>query len=365
MSVDRLRARMDRALDAVAEAGLSGLLATPGPDLAYLTGFAPLPLERLIVLVLVQGREPVLVVPMLERPGALASPAGSSIEVLGWTDAEDPYEMTARLLPAGRLAVTDQTWASHVIALQHAVEDAFFTTAGRALPLLRAVKDEDELAALRAVGAAADAAFADIVGVRFEGRRELDVAADLAAALRAHGHEVVDFTIVGSGPNSASPHHDAGERRIQTGDAVVLDFGGHMAGYCSDITRTVVVGEAPEELSRIHEIVRTAQQAGVEAVYPGVPCQDVDRAAREVIAQAGYGEAFIHRTGHGIGTEVHEPPYIVAGNETPLAAGMTFSVEPGIYLPERLGVRIEDIVAVTPEGVERFNEAPRDLTVVA
>jgi D-alanyl-D-alanine dipeptidase len=235
---------------------------------------------------------------------------------------------------------------------------------GEALPLLRAVKDAEELEALRRAARAADAAFADVLGVRFAGRREVEVAADLAEALRAHGHESVEFTIVGSGPNGASPHHEAGERRIGPGDAVVLDFGGRMAGYCSDITRTVVVGEPEPELERVHAIVRAAQEAGVRAVRPGVPCEAVDAAARAVIEEAGYGAAFVHRTGHGIGLDVHEPPYIVAGNRTPLEPGMTFSVEPGIYLAGRFGVRIEDIVAVTPDGVERLDQAPRGLARV-
>lgn len=365
MNPETFLSRLDRAANEVGRAGLSGLLVTPGADLAYLTGYAPMPLERLTLLVVAGDRPAVLLVPMLERPGALASPIGGSIEVLGWTDGDDPYERAAHLVPRGRLGVTDQTWASHVLGLTRACEGSRFEPSSTALPLLRAVKDADELAALAAVGAAADAAFADIVRVRFEGRRELDVASDLADALRAHGHEAVDFTIVGSGPNAASPHHDAGERTIGRGDAVVLDFGGRMGGYCSDISRTVVVGEPELELVRVHEIVRRAQRAGVEAVAPGVPCFEVDRAARAVIVDAGYGEAFIHRTGHGIGMEVHEPPYIVEGMTVHLEPGMTFSVEPGIYLPERFGVRIEDIVAVTDDGGTRLNEAPRDLVVVA
>jgi len=364
VSADRHAPRIDRAARAAAEAGLAGLLVTPGPDLGYLTGYAPLPLERLTLLVVAEGREPVLLVPALERPGALASPAGGVLEVLGWMDGQDPYEVAAGLLPAGRLALSDQTWAAHVIGLQRTVPDASFTTLGEALPLLRAVKDEDELAALRAVGAAADAAFAGILDARFQGRRELDLAADLADLLRANGHETVDFTIVGSGPNGASPHHDAGERVIGAGDVVVMDFGGHRGGYCSDMTRTVVVGGATDEQTRVHTIVQEAQQAGFEAVRPGVPCEAVDAAARAVIEDAGFGEAFIHRTGHGIGIEVHEPPYIVTGDATPLEQGMTFSIEPGIYLTERFGVRIEDIVAVTATGAERLNRAPRGFAVV-
>ena len=227
------------------------------------------------------------------------------------------------------------------------------------------MKDPDELERLRAAARGADAAFGEVVRLRFAGRRELDVAADLARLLRDHGHELVDFTIVGSGPNSASPHHEAGERTIEPGDAVVMDFGGVAGGYCSDITRTVFVGEPTEEQRHVYDVVREAQQAAFEAIGPGVACETVDGAARAVIEQAGYGERFIHRTGHGIGIEVHEPPYIVQGNATPLAPGMTFSDEPGIYLPDRFGVRIEDQVEVTAEGARRLNEASRELTVVA
>jgi Xaa-Pro aminopeptidase len=228
------------------------------------------------------------------------------------------------------------------------------------MPPLRAVKDAEELAVLARAASAADAAFADIVLVPFAGRREADVAADLADALRRHGHRTADFTIVGSGPNGASPHHEAGERVIADGDAVVLDFGGHLDGYYSDITRTVFVGEPPQEFDRVHDVVRRAQQAAFEAVRPGVPAEEVDRAARDVIDDAGYGQWFIHRTGHGIGLELHEPPYIVAGNATKLGAGMTFSIEPGVYLPGRFGVRIEDIVAVGDDGAVRLNQARRD-----
>ncbi len=360
-----VRARVDRAREHAAAAGLAGLVATPGADLVYLTGYAPMPLERLTALVLTAGRDPVLVVPELERPGAVASPAGEVLEIVGWRDGEDPYALVADLLPGeGAVALSDQTWASHVLRLQRVRPALTFRTVGEALPLLRAVKDPEELEALRRAAHAADAAFADVLGVRFAGRRELDVAAEIAEALRAHGHATVEFTIVGSGPNGASPHHEAGERVIEPGDAVVLDFGGRLAGYCSDITRTVVVGEPGSELARVHEVVRAAQQAGVEAVAPGAPCEAVDAAARAVIEEAGYGPAFVHRTGHGIGLDVHEPPDIVAGNPTPLAPGMTFSVEPGVYLAGRFGVRIEDIVAVTPGGVERLNEAPRELLAV-
>jgi D-alanyl-D-alanine dipeptidase len=361
---DRYAARRAATGEAAAEAGLAGLLVTPGPDLAYLTGHEPPPLERLTLLILRPERDPALVVPELERPAAEGAPGIAGVALEAWRDGEDPYELAARLLGAGRYAVTDQTWASHLLGLGHATADCLFVAAGAVLPLLRAVKDEDEIALLRAAGRGADASFEEILGVAFEGRRELDIAAELEGLLRRHGHQRVDFTIVGSGPNGASPHHEAGDRRIERGDAVVLDFGGRAGGYCSDITRTVFVGGPSPEQLEVYEVVRAAQQAAFEAVRPGVAAQDVDRAARAVISRAGFGERFVHRTGHGIGLEIHEPPYIVEGELTPLRPGMTFSDEPGIYLPGRFGVRIEDQVVVTTSGAERLNEAPRDPRIV-
>ena len=233
-----------------------------------------------------------------------------------------------------------------------------------ALPMLRAVKDADEIERLAAAGAAADASLEEIVQVRFAGRTENEVAADLAALLRKHGHSQVDFTVVGSGPNGANPHHEAGERTIQEGDMVVLDFGGLKDGYGSDTTRTVHVGEPTDEEREVYEIVKRAQQAGFEAVRPGVACQEIDRAARKVIADAGYGEYFIHRVGHGIGLTTHEPPYMVEGEERLIEPGMCFSIEPGIYLPQRFGVRIEDIVVATEDGGRRLNNTHREMRIV-
>lgn len=365
MNAGRYAERRARALAASEEAGLAGLLVTPGPDLAYLVGHEPPPLERLTLLILAPGREPTLVVPALERPEAETAPGIGGVEMVSWSDGEDPHELIARILRAGRYAVTDRTWASHLLALEQATADCMFVAAGRAFPLFRAVKDEDEVARLRAAAHGADEAFAEVVVQSFAGRRELDVAADLDRLLREHGHRRVEFTIVASGPNGASPHHGTGDRAIVPGDAVVMDFGGVAEGYCSDITRTVFVGEPTEEQRRVYEVVRAAQQAAFDAVRPGVAAQEVDRAARAVIVDAGHGEHFIHRTGHGIGLEAHEPPYIVEGDETMLQPGMTFSDEPGIYLSGRFGVRIEDQLVVTGDGAERLNRASHDLTVVA
>jgi Xaa-Pro aminopeptidase len=230
--------------------------------------------------------------------------------------------------------------------------------------MLRAIKDAEELDRLAAAGAAADACFEAILGVRFAGRRETEVAADLAQLLIDHGHSQVDFTVVGSGPNGANPHHEAGDRTIEDGDMIVLDFGGLKNGYGSDTSRTIHVGEPTEQEREVHEVVRAAQQAGFEAVKPGVPCQDIDRACRRVITEAGYGEQFLHRTGHGIGVTTHEPPYMVEGETQPLQPGMCFSIEPGIYLADRFGVRIEDIVAVTEDGGRRLNATTREMQIV-
>ncbi|MEV4703302.1 aminopeptidase P family protein [Actinoplanes sp. NPDC049316] len=358
--------RMRRATTEAGDAGLAGLLVTPGPDLAYLTGYRPpAETERLTMLVLRAGGEPVLFVPLLERHDAESAPGAAAVSLVDWADGADPYAGVAKLLdPHGGYAISDSAWALHVLALQEAAPRSRYVPMTRALPMLRAVKGPEELERLAAAGAAADAAFERIVSVRFAGRREREVGADLAGLLREHGHSRVDFTVVGSGPNGADPHHEMGDRTIAEGDMVVLDFGGMQDGYASDTTRTVHVGE-PDELEReVFEIVRRAQRAAFEAVRPGVACQDVDRVARTIIADAGYGEFFIHRTGHGIGLSTHEPPYIVEGETQPLVPGMCFSIEPGIYLPGRFGVRIEDIVTVTADGGRALNNTSRDLQIV-
>ncbi|MEV7073306.1 aminopeptidase P family protein [Streptomyces sp. NPDC093990] len=365
-AADDYRARMERAARSAAEAGLAGLLVAPGPDLVWLTGYAPTAAtERLTLLVLAPGQDPVLVVPTLEAPDAAKAAGASALTLRDWTDGKDPYAATAALLDAGgRFGISDNAWAMHLLGLQKALPGTSYASLTEALPMLRAVKDAAELELLAAAGAAADAAFEEIRKVRFGGRRESEVAADLADLLRRFGHSQVDFTIVASGPNGANPHHEVGDRVIGRGDMVVLDFGGLKDGYGSDTSRTVHVGEPTDEERRVHDLVRAAQEAGFRAVRPGVPCQEVDRAARAVIADAGYGEYFIHRTGHGIGVTTHEPPYMIEGEEQPLVPGMCFSVEPGVYLPGRFGVRIEDIVTVTENGGRRLNDTTREMVIV-
>lgn len=360
------RARMERAAQDAAGEGLDGLLVTPGPDLLWLTGYQPTAItERLTLLVLTRDRDPHLLVPRLERPDAEAAASAPVVAISDWRDGDDPYAAAAGLLhPEGLYAVSDGMWAMHLLGLQGRLADSRYVSVTERLPMLRAVKDANELARLAAAGAAADAAFGEIVNVRFAGRKETEVAADLARFLRDFGHERVDFTVVGSGPNGANPHHEAGERTISVGDMVVLDFGGLMNGYGSDTTRTVCVGEPTAAMREVHEIVRTAQQTAFEVVRPGIACQEVDRAARRVIEDAGYGEAFLHRTGHGIGMTTHEPPYMVEGEQHVVVPGMCFSIEPGIYLAGRFGVRIEDIIAVTEDGGRRLNNTGRELVSV-
>ncbi|MFE3165625.1 aminopeptidase P family protein [Streptomyces sp. NPDC059224] len=365
-TADDYRSRMTRAAHTAADAGLAGLLIAPGPDMVWLTGYTPTAItERLTLLVLTPGRDPVLIVPTLEAPDAAKADGAAVLGLRDWTDGTDPYAVTAGLLAGdGRFGISDNAWAMHLLGLQKTLPDTSYASLTDALPMLRAVKDAAELELLAAAGAAADATFEEIRKVPFAGRRESDVGHDLADLLRRFGHEQVDFTIVGSGPNGANPHHEVGDRVIQDGDMVVLDFGGLKDGYGSDTTRTVHVGAPTAEEREVHDIVRAAQEAGCRAVRPGAACQEVDRAARAVIDDAGYGEFFIHRTGHGIGVTTHEPPYMIEGEEQPLVPGMCFSVEPGIYLPGRFGVRIEDIVTVTEEGGRRFNNTTREMVTV-
>lgn len=372
-------ARRERAAAHAREAGLTGLLVSPGPDLAYFTGYAPPETERLTLLTIpAEGTGTTggasVVVPLLERGDLASAPGAEGLDVVTWRDGDDEHDAAARLLAAdGTYAVSDATWALHVLGLQRALPGARLTAFSDAVPTLRAVKDAAEVERLAAAGAAADAAFADVLGVAFAGRRERDVAADLDRFLREHGHEQVDFTLVCSGPNGADPHHDAGDRVIEPGDLVVLDFGGLRDGYGSDTSRTVLVAGGTDDAladqqREVYDVVRRAQQAGLDAVRPGATCQDVDRAARAVIVDAGYGEQFVHRTGHGIGTTTHEPPYMVEGEDRPIEPGMCFSVEPGVYLPGRFGVRIEDIVVAfppdVPDGARRLNTSTHDLQTV-
>jgi Xaa-Pro aminopeptidase len=358
--------RLEHAAEAAKSAGLSALLVTPSADLLYLCGYDPPPLERLTCLVVRPDKMPVLVVPTLEQPLAEGGGLSKLAELMSWEETDDPYALAGKVVGRGkRVGCSDRMWAAHLLRLQRAIPAASFTPASAVLGPLREVKDTDELELLRRAARYADESFRRLVRTPLESATEREVASRLSDLLLELGHDRVAFTIVGSGPNAASPHHDPGDRTIQARDAVVLDFGGRSAGYFSDVSRTVAVREATPELKDIHGVVQEAQERAFTMAQPGVPAEEVDRAARQVIEEAGYGELFVHRTGHGIGLEEHERPYIVEGNEEPLRSGMCFSIEPGIYLPGRLGVRIEDIVTVTEDGAARLNHAPRGLEIVS
>ncbi|MDA8434526.1 MAG: Xaa-Pro peptidase family protein [Actinomycetales bacterium] len=359
--------RLARARLATASAGMDALLVTPGPDLRYLTGYDAIPLERLTCLVVQAQGDPVIVVPRLEKPAALASPIGDlGLEILTWGETDDPYALVASLLPGRpRAGLDNHMWAEKVLRLRAAMPGSEQLLGGTVLGELRIRKTPDEVEALRRAGAAIDRVHARVPEWLRAGRTEREVGKDIADAIVAEGHVRVDFVIVGSGPNGASPHHELSDRVIQDGEPVVVDIGGTMPdGYCSDETRTYSVGEPPAEFREFYAVLLAAQVAACEHVRPGVTAESVDSAARDVITDAGYGEYFVHRTGHGIGLETHEEPYIVSGNTELLEPGMAFSVEPGIYLPGRHGARIEDILVCGDTVGERVNLRPRDLVIV-
>ncbi|OXM74825.1 MULTISPECIES: M24 family metallopeptidase [Amycolatopsis] len=368
LAPETLRARLERARAATADAGTDALLIAPGSDLRYLIGEAGGSFERLTTLVVPAEGTPALVVPKLEAPGYAAVPTEElGVEVVTWVDGEDPYRMVAdRLGKPGRVAVSDGLIALHVLAFRAALGTAEQTLAGPVIRELRMRKDAAEIDALRRAGAAIDRVHARVAEWLRPGRTEAEVGADIAVAIVEEGHLHADFVIVGSGPNGASPHHDVSGRVVERGDVVVVDIGGPIPeGYNSDSTRTYAIGEPRDaDVAETYAVLQRAQRAAVEAVRPGVAAQSVDAAARRIIAGAGYGEFFIHRTGHGIGLDVHEEPYIVEGNDLVLEPGMAFSVEPGIYRPGRWGARIEDIVVVTADGAEALNQRPHELVVL-
>jgi Xaa-Pro aminopeptidase len=366
---DLVTARLDRLRAAMRTRGVDAMLVGPSADLRYLVGYHALPLERLNLLVVpVEG--PVrLVVPELEAPRAADSGAADHVELVPWGETEDPIVAVVEALTAagtdlrGTFGVQDRLWTSFTLALQSALAGARFVAGSSVMRDLRVVKTADEIQALRDVGAAIDAVHAAVPDLLRVGRTEAEVGRDIAERI-LEDHDEVNFVIVASGPNGASPHHETGDRVLEEGDAVVVDIGGTRNGYCSDSTRDYAIGRLPDGYAELHTVLEEAQERAVRAVRPGVSAEAIDAAARDHITAAGYGEQFVHRTGHGIGVEEHEEPWIVAGNTEPVTAGMAFSIEPGIYVPGRYGSRIEDIVVVTDDGVERVNHRPREVLVV-
>lgn len=360
--------RLAQARDAAADAGMDALFVTPGADLRYLTGYAAMPLERLTCLVLPVEGEGFLVVPELERPAAQASPAlDLGIEIVGWKETEDPFALIAARLPdrLGRIGVSNQMWAEKLLALGSALPGADQVLAGQVLSGMRIVKSAAEIDALRRAGQAIDRVHRRMGEWLRPGRTEREVGRDIAAAILDAGHARADFVIVAAGPNGASPHAELSDRTIRAGQPVVVDIGGTTAdGYCSDSTRNYCVGEPPEEYAHYFDVLLSAQRAQTDAVRPGITAEELDEVGREAITESGYGPDFMHRTGHGIGLETHEEPYIVAGSSRVLQPGMAFSVEPGIYKSGRHGARIEDIVVCTENGGERLNLTDRDLVIL-
>lgn len=366
-SATEVRERVARAARLAADAGWDALLITPGPDLRYLVGYDAVPLERLTCLVVPASGDPVLVAPLLERPAAAASPVGAAgIDIRTWGETDDPYRLVADLVPDTRqVGVDDHMWAVKALRLRAAMPRAEQFAAGSVLSHMRMRKSPEEVAALLGAGRAIDEVHSAVPSLLRPGRTEREVGRDIAALILEAGHVSADFVIVASGPNGASPHHEVSDRVLQVGDPIVVDIGGTMPdGYCSDETRTYALGDPGEDYLRAYSVLQRAQREAWEAVRPGVTCESIDAVARDRLEAEGLGELFIHRTGHGIGLETHEEPYIVSGNTLPLEEGMTFSVEPGFYAEGRWGARIEDIVACGGEGPVLLNHRPRELVIV-
>ena len=361
-------ARLERAREAAAVAELDALIVTPGADLLYLTGYEALPLERLTCLLLPVDGDPVLIAPELEVPAAYASPAGKlGIEIAGWEETQNAYEFAAARMPRnlGVIGLDNHMWAEKIFGFRDALPDVRQELVGTVLSDLRMRKTPAEVEALRLAADAIDRVHARMGEWLRVGRTEAEVGRDIAEAIVAEGHARMDFVIVGSGPNGASPHAEVTERVIERGDPVVVDIGGVMPdGYCSDSTRDYVLGEPPADYAEYYAVLLAAQCAQTEAIRPGITAEELDAVGRDLIADAGYDKYFIHRTGHGIGLEGHEEPYIVNGSDRALEPGMVFSIEPGIYLPEQHGARIEDICVCTETGGDRLNRTSRELQIL-
>jgi Xaa-Pro aminopeptidase len=354
--------RIERAKSLMEERGVGALLLSVGADLPYFTGYEAMPLERLTMLVVPLDGAPALVVPRLEAPRV---DDRGAFEIRAWDETDDPVALSAHLAgDSGRIALGDTTWSTFLLRLQALLPDAAFEDASALTRDLRMRKESDEIRYLRQAAEATDRVVVRLESTRFSGRSEGDLAAEVRMMTVEEGHDVATFDIVASGPNAASPHHEPTDRIIEQGDTVVVDFGGRHWGYCSDTTRTFSIGDPDPEVAAAYEVLERSQAAGRAAVSPGVTAASIDLAARQVIDDAGYGELFIHRTGHGIGLEAHEHPYLVAGNDLLLETGMAFSIEPGIYRPGEWGMRLEDIVICGESGVDELNRSARHLRVV-
>jgi Xaa-Pro aminopeptidase len=344
--------------------GVDALCVSSGSDLPYLTGYRAHDSERMTMLVVDADANATLIVPLLEA--AKITPIDDAFTVLPWVETEDPVAVVNSLISDTSVAaVGSQTWSRFTLGLQSADESRRWIDAEDLMSGLRIIKSAGEIAALRAAASTVDSVVDTFEDMAFKGRTEEEVARDISDRTLAAGHESVEFCIVASGPNGASPHHTPDERLIREGDAIVIDFGGRENGYCSDTTRMVVVGHAPSGFEAAYRVLEDAQREACDFAAPGLSTSSVDAHARAVIDGAGYGDRFIHRLGHGIGMDVHERPYLVEGDDTPIEPGMAFSIEPGIYTPGEWGMRIEDIVVATDTGIERMNTSHRQIRVVS
>ena len=358
--------RLARVRTAMGEHDVDAVMLSVGHDLPYLTGYTAMPLERLTLLVVPREGDPSLLIPGLEAARVTAQPG--VFDLVPWGETDDPTAIAGALAAgAQRIAVGDQMWARFLVEMLPHLPGAEFTRAVDVVGALRRTKDQAEIDALAAAGAAVDSIAGELQRgeIPLVGRTEAEVSAHLGRRIIEEGHQRVNFAIVAAGENASSPHHHPGDRVIGEDEIVLCDFGGTMNGYCSDTTRCVFTGEIAGDVAEAYAVLHEAQAAGVNAATVGTPCEDVDRATRKVIADAGYGEYFIHRTGHGIGLEEHEDPYIVEGNDLPLAAGHAFSIEPGIYVPGKWGMRLEDIAVATDAGPRRLNNSDHSLVALS
>jgi Xaa-Pro aminopeptidase len=366
MDASTRAARIAKVQDGLAGAGLDLVALAPTDNLRYLLGFAPLYDERACICLISRSSVQMLM-PSLNAEQARSE--APEIELVTWADDAGPERALQQALAgvdgasAAAIGADPEMLAGHLLLLQSLLPSARYEPASAVMRPLREVKDAQELALLQASAAAGDAAVRAGLAACVAGVTELDVAEVIAAAFREAGCDEVIFTIVGAGANGAFPHHHTGKRVLEDGDAIVMDIGGRLGGYPSDITRMAFVGEPTDRYREVHEVVERAVQAGLAAARPGARCEEVDAAARGVIDDAGFGEYFVHRTGHGLGLTVHEPPWIMRGDTSELRTGMVHSIEPGIYLQGEFGVRLEEIVQITDSGCERFSNVPRDLHV--
>lgn len=358
--------RISRTVELLSARGVGAAVFGTGADLQYLIGSNVSSHERLTALVITATGSTTLVLPAVERGDLAACAIGNlDAEVKLWEDGANPHQIVADLIgKVDTIAVGSSITADHLIPLQE-LTGAKTVLAANLLKELFMRKDAAEIEQLREAGAAIDRVYARVPGMLRAGRTEREVAEEIDAAILEEGHVEVDFVIVGSAENGANPHHDFSDRVIEDGDVVVVDIGGALPrGYHSDCTRTYVVGKPSAKEASAWAALRKAQEAAFAAVRPGVKASEIDAIARKSLTAAGYGEYFIHRTGHGIGLSTHEEPFIMAGNELVLEPGMAFSIEPGVYLPGEFGMRLEDIVIVTEDGGESVNKGPHELIEV-